>query len=75
MKENYFCLSVQDNGLGMDTSDSYKIFGLYQRMHTHVEGKGFGLFLVKTQVEAMRGRVEVESTINQGSTFRVFLPA
>lgn len=74
MKENYFCLSVQDNGLGVDTSDSYKIFGLYQRMHTHVEGKGFGLFLVKTQIEAMRGRIEVESTINQGSTFKVFLP-
>ncbi|SFE50846.1 ATP-binding protein [Thermoflexibacter ruber] len=74
MKENYFCLSVQDNGLGVDTSDPYKIFGLYQRMHTHVEGKGFGLFLVKTQIEAMRGRIEVESIINQGSTFKVFLP-
>ncbi|GAB4201080.1 MAG: hypothetical protein OHK0057_30570 [Thermoflexibacter sp.] len=74
MKENYFCLSVQDNGLGVDTSDPYKIFGLYQRMHAHVEGKGFGLFLVKTQIEAMRGRIEVESIINQGSTFKVFLP-
>lgn len=74
IKENYFCLSVQDNGLGVDASDPYKIFGLYQRMHTHVEGKGFGLFLVKTQIEAMRGRIEVESIINQGSTFKVFLP-
>jgi signal transduction histidine kinase len=74
MKENYFCLSVQDNGLGVDASDPYKIFGLYQRMHTHIEGKGFGLFLVKTQIEAMRGRIEVESIINQGSTFKVFLP-
>lgn len=69
-----FCFQVRDNGLGVDVADLYKIFGLYQRMHTHVEGKGLGLYLVKTQVEAMNGRIEVESLPAHGSVFSVYLP-
>ncbi len=73
---NYFCLSIRDNGMGMDLTNTnqYKIFGLYQRLHDHVEGKGMGLFLVKTQVEALNGKIEVESKLNEGSIFRVYLP-
>ncbi len=73
---NQLCLTVKDNGLGIDLTkiDPYKIFGLYQRMHTHVNGKGLGLYLVKTQVEALGGKVEVESQENVGSTFKVILP-
>ncbi|GAB4480590.1 MAG: hypothetical protein OHK0057_34230 [Thermoflexibacter sp.] len=75
-ENNQFCLTVKDNGLGIDLTkvDPYKIFGLYQRMHTHVDGKGLGLYLVKTQVEALGGKVEVESEENVGSTFKVILP-
>lgn len=75
-ENNQFCLTVKDNGLGIDLTkvDTYKIFGLYQRMHTHVDGKGLGLYLVKTQVEALGGKVEVESEENVGSTFKVILP-
>jgi signal transduction histidine kinase len=67
-------LQLSDNGQGVDTSQPYKIFGLYQRMHTHVEGKGFGLYLVKTQVEAMNGHIEVRSTPDQGATFSISFP-
>lgn len=75
-ENNQFVLIVKDNGLGIDLTkvDSYKIFGLYQRMHTHVNGKGLGLYLVKTQVEALGGGVEVQSEENVGSTFKVILP-
>jgi signal transduction histidine kinase len=66
--------SIKDNGLGVDTSDLYKIFGLYQRMHTHVDGKGLGLYLVKTQVEAMNGTITVESEIEKYALFKVFIP-
>jgi signal transduction histidine kinase len=70
------CFSVQDNGVGIDmeNTDKYKIFGMYQRMHTHVEGKGLGLYLVKTQIEALGGNVEVESELNVGTIFKVYLP-
>lgn len=74
--ESYVCLSISDNGLGMDLNNTtqYKIFGLYQRLHEHVEGKGMGLFLVKTQIEALNGKIEVESKLNEGSVFKVYFP-
>ncbi|TAH19140.1 MAG: sensor histidine kinase [Cytophagales bacterium] len=73
-ENDYDCLIVSDNGLGIDLkTGTYKIFGLYQRMHTHTEGKGFGLYLVQTQVESLNGKIEVESEIGQGTTFKVYL--
>lgn len=69
-------ISISDNGIGVavDANNLYKIFGMYQRMHTHTEGKGLGLYLVKTQVEALKGVVSVESAPDCGSTFTVKLP-
>ncbi len=74
--DNFICLSVKDNGLGIDLSntDTYKIFGLYQRLHDHVEGKGIGLFLVKTQIESLGGKVEIESQLDVGTTFKIYFP-
>ncbi len=73
-EEGEVCLSVSDNGLGMDL-DTYgeKLFTLYGRFHSHVDGKGLGLYLVKTHVLAMGGRIDVESELEKGTTFRVFL--
>lgn len=73
-KQGGVCIQVTDNGLGMPAQDPYKIFGLYQRLHNHVEGKGLGLYLVKTQVDAMQGKIEVQSSLGAGSSFRVWLP-
>ncbi|HTE32771.1 MAG TPA: two-component regulator propeller domain-containing protein, partial [Chryseolinea sp.] len=57
----YVCLTVSDNGLGIDTElFKNKIFNLYQRFHTHVEGKGLGLYLIKTQMLALGGKIELE---------------
>jgi signal transduction histidine kinase len=65
---------VKDNGLGMDLKNSRnKIFTLYSRFHQHIEGKGIGLYLVKTQAEALGGKVAVESTPGIGTTFTVFI--
>jgi signal transduction histidine kinase len=73
---DFCCLMVADNGLGIDltNTDTYKIFGLYQRMHTHTEGKGLGLYLVKTQVESLGGTIGVESKLGVGTVFRIMLP-
>ncbi|MEX2231317.1 MAG: ATP-binding protein [Cyclobacteriaceae bacterium] len=72
-EKEFVCLAVMDNGLGIDLQ-KYKqsVFNLYKRFHLHVEGKGLGLYLVKTQIEALGGRVEVRSEPNEGTTFHVY---
>ena len=69
----YYVLIVADNGLGMDMAQEDKIFALFKRLHAHVEGTGIGLYIVKKIVENAGGRIEVESQVGVGSTFRVFL--
>ncbi|MEJ7646430.1 MAG: PAS domain S-box protein [Chryseolinea sp.] len=75
-EDSFACLSVEDNGRGIDLAkDGSKLFGLYKRFHGDaIPGKGIGLTLVKTQVESLGGRVEVESVVNQGTAFKVYLP-
>jgi signal transduction histidine kinase len=50
-----------------------KVFGLYERFHAHVEGKGIGLFMVKTQVEAIGGKISIESEPNKGTEFKIII--
>lgn len=70
---NYICLSISDNGLGIDLrKEKEKVFGLYKRFHSHGEGRGLGLHLVKTQAELLGGKVEVESQVNVGTTFIIY---
>jgi PAS domain S-box-containing protein len=68
-------LLVQDNGLGMNLAQSQrKLFVMFQRLHTHVEGSGVGLYMVKKMVENAGGRIEVQSEVGQGTTFNIYLP-
>lgn len=70
----WICMELSDNGVGIDLIQSReKLFSLYQRFHFHVEGKGLGLYLVKTQVEALGGRVDVVSQPGEGATFQIYL--
>jgi len=63
-------LEVRDNGLGMNMEQvGNNVFGLYKRFHNHTEGKGLGLYLVKSQIEAVGGRAEVSSELNVGTRF------
>ena len=67
-------LEVRDNGLGFDVSRQAQLFAMFQRLHTHVEGSGVGLYMVKRLVENAGGNITVESTVGEGATFTVFLP-
>lgn len=68
-------LEIKDNGLGFNVSLHHeKLFKLYKRFHTHVEGRGLGLYLIKSQVEVLHGTIEVDSEPDKGSTFTVILP-
>ena len=68
-------ITVADNGLGFDM-DLYrdKIFRLYTRFHSHVEGRGLGLYLVKSQLEVVRGSINVQSAPGKGASFQVTIP-
>ena len=72
--DGYQVLTVQDNGLGIDLTGKSRLFQMFQRLHTHVEGSGIGLYMVKRIVENVGGRIEVESQVDVGTTFTVWLP-
>jgi signal transduction histidine kinase len=73
VREGFLCLTVEDNGLGIDLAlHQHNIFNLYKRFHLHMEGKGLGLYLVKTQIVAQGGQIEIDSTPDQGTTFYVY---
>ncbi|MEO7989898.1 MAG: ATP-binding protein [Chryseolinea sp.] len=66
-------VTISDNGLGIDLEKyNDQLFNLYKRFHLHVEGKGLGLYLVRTQIEALGGRIEVQSVVNEGTLFTLF---
>jgi signal transduction histidine kinase len=70
--EHHVLLVVQDNGLGISEAGQHKLFGMFQRLHDHVEGSGIGLYMVKRMVENAGGHIEVASEVNVGSTFEVY---
>ncbi|OKL40844.1 CHASE domain-containing protein [Pontibacter flavimaris] len=68
----YVVLEVQDNGLGIKKEQQHKLFTMFKRLHTHVEGTGIGLYIVKRIIENNGGKIEVESEHSKGTTFRVY---
>ena len=67
-------ISVRDNGLGFDEEmGKNKIFGLFKRMHSHPDGLGVGLYIVKTIVNSHGGYIEVSSEPNIGTEFKLYL--
>jgi len=69
-------ITISDNGIGIDLSKfKSDLFGMYKRFHTHVDGKGLGLFLVKSQMEILGGKIKVESELNKGTSFHLIFPS
>lgn len=63
-------LRFNDNGKGIDLEkNGAQLFGLYKRFDTSAEGKGMGLFMVKTQVEALGGAIKINSKPGEGTEF------
>ncbi|WP_242917012.1 sensor histidine kinase [Pontibacter liquoris] len=73
VEDQYTVLTVRDNGLGVRKEDQPKVFGMFKRLHAHVEGTGVGLAIVQRIVENSDGKIELESELDKGSIFRVYL--
>ncbi|MBB6611612.1 PAS domain-containing protein [Pontibacter sp. Tf4] len=71
--DGYVRLTVQDNGLGISAQNLAKIFTLFKRFHTHVEGTGMGLYIVKRLIDNAGGYIEVNSREGEGTTFELYL--
>jgi signal transduction histidine kinase len=74
-EDNYHILIFQDNGLGINLErNGDKVFGMYKTFHGNADAKGMGLFIVKNQIEALGGKIEIDSEVNKFTTFRIFFP-
>jgi signal transduction histidine kinase len=72
-KQNWF--SISDNGMGIDLKKyGDRIFGMFKTFHGNRDARGIGLFITRNQIEALGGKIEVDSAPGQGTTFTIYLP-
>lgn len=65
-------LSIADNGLGIDLDrHGEMLFGLYKTFHKHQDAQGIGLYITKNQIEAMKGKVTVNSKVGEGTVIKI----
>ncbi|WP_052430154.1 chemotaxis protein CheB [Sporocytophaga myxococcoides] len=69
----FVAISFSDNGLGIEEDKLDQMFGMFKRFHAHVDGTGIGLYIVKKIVENAGGKISVESILDKGTTFKIFL--
>ncbi len=72
--EDFVILEVSDNGLGIDLAKHQSdLFQFEKTFHQREDSRGIGLFITKNHIESMGGKIEVESQVDIGSTFKVYL--
>lgn len=74
-KGPYVKISVSDNGSGIEEENLTKIFEPYFSTKQKDIGSGLGLYVTSQLVKAMNGYIDVESKLNEGTTFRIYFPA
>nr|WP_197718719.1 HAMP domain-containing sensor histidine kinase [Pedobacter schmidteae] len=73
IEDRLVILTIQDNGLGIDLQlNRDKLFGMYKTFHTNKDARGIGLFITKNQIEAMGGKVSVDSVVGEGTSFKIY---
>ncbi|MFV8226849.1 PAS domain S-box protein [Christiangramia aquimixticola] len=73
-KKKFVQLIIEDNGLGIDLArHRQKLFGMYKTFHNNKDSRGIGLFITKNQIEAMGGKIEVQSEVDEGTKFIITL--
>ncbi|KQC05630.1 MAG: hypothetical protein APR54_08060 [Candidatus Cloacimonas sp. SDB] len=76
-ENNQLVFRISDNGLGIPLADQKNIFKKFYRVRrpgTEIPGTGLGLSIVQEIVSKHRGKIEMESKENAGTTFSVFFP-
>jgi len=74
-QDSWLHITIADNGRGIDLQrHGDSLFGLYKRFDHTVEGRGLGLYMVKTQIDALGGHIKVDSELGRGTKFSIFIP-
>lgn len=68
------CIKVEDNGLGIKEEHQEKIFDMFYRASELSNGSGLGLYIVKEAVGKLQGDVQLQSELEEGSTFEITIP-
>jgi len=67
-------VKITDNGLGIEPQYLEKIFEMFFRASNNSKGTGIGLYIVKETVQKIKGKIDVESEVEKGTTFSVVIP-
>ncbi|GGI28701.1 chemotaxis protein CheB [Pedobacter mendelii] len=73
--DGFILLIVTDNGIGIKRERLNFVFKMYHRINEDIEGQGIGLFLLQKIINASGGKIEVESEVDKGSTFKIYFKA
>jgi PAS domain S-box-containing protein len=66
--------AIRDNGIGIPEDLQGKVFDMFFRGTSQVDGSGLGLYIVKQAAEKLKGTIDMESEFGVGTTFKVFIP-
>lgn len=73
--EYYDCISIVDNGIGIDLiKNKDHIFKFYYQGQKSADGRGIGLYLVSLQMETLGAKIQLSSTVNEGTSFMLLFP-
>jgi signal transduction histidine kinase len=70
---DFLKLKIEDNGIGIDLErHGSKLFKMFSRFHSHVEGSGVGLYIVHKLMTDSGGKIKIESDLSKGTTFYLY---
>ncbi len=74
IKNNGVEISVYDNGIGVEETINSRLFDMFFKGHVNSKGNGLGLYIVQKSVQALNGKIEVESEVGNYARFIIWLP-
>lgn len=72
--DDEIAVTISDNGIGIAEENITRIFDIFFRATSEASGTGLGLHIVKDTVERLNGKIEVQSQLNVGTQFKIYLP-
>jgi signal transduction histidine kinase len=74
-EDNYTIILVEDNGIGISEKSLPKIFDMFFRATSSVEGTGLGLYICKEMITKLGGTIKLESKLGEGTTVAIKIPS